>query len=128
VANQSIELAYNYLNLSRFTKRLANPARSTGQALFGFRKPHRASSVIRCLGLAVTIPFAKRRVESIGRPRSVPRPAFGGAMLTLLRACRSARLWAPPDRSSARSGRCDAASLQPEFFGLARMARRFLFT
>src|SRR5882724_3926953 len=45
--------------------------------------------------------------ESIGRPRSVPR------LLGAPTGVAQARLWAPPDCSTARPGRCDAASLQP---------------
>jgi len=48
------------------------------------------------LGLAVTIPRAKKQSKrrAVGQPRSIPRCA-------LLRACRCARLWALPSRSSA---------------------------
>jgi len=59
--------------------------------------------------------------ESSGRAHSVPRPAFGGAMLTLLRVRRVARLRRRPELDGASRPLHRAGSLQPSFFGRPRL-------
>jgi hypothetical protein len=53
--------------------------------------------------------------ESAGRAHSVPRPAFRGAMLTLLRVRRVARLRHRPELDGAFRPRRRAGSWQPSF-------------
>jgi hypothetical protein len=52
-------------------------------------------------------------MESSGRAHSVPRPAFGGAMLTLLRVRRVARLRRRPELDGASRPLHRAGSWQP---------------
>ena len=74
----------------------------------------RASPPIR-----VTIPDAGRRKRRArrapARAHSVPRPAFGGAMLTLLRVGRAARLRRRPELDGASRPLHSAGSWQPSF-------------
>jgi hypothetical protein len=66
------------------------------------------------------MPDARRRkrrmMENSGRAHSVPRPAFGGAMLTLLRVRRVARLRRRPEFDGASRPLRRAGSWQPPFF------------
>ena len=74
----------------------------------------RAAPLVR-----VTIPDAggvAARTESSARAHSVPRPAFGGAMLTLLRVRRVARLRRRPELDGASRPLRRAGSWQPSFF------------
>src|SRR5262249_37789690 len=54
-------------------------------------------------------------MESSGRAHSVPRPAYGGAMLTLLRAHPVARLQRRPELDGASRPLRTAGSWQPSF-------------
>jgi hypothetical protein len=70
-------------------------------------------------------------MESSGRAHSVPRPAFGGAMLTLLRVRRAARLRRRPELDGASRPLRRAGSWQPSFFvvsqaGYAERIRSFV--
>jgi hypothetical protein len=81
----------------------------------------------------VTIPDAGRRryapiTENSGRAHSVPRPAFGGAMLTLLRVRRDARLRRRPELDGAsrplhRAGSWQAFILRVQGWRLAIFLR-----
>jgi hypothetical protein len=55
-------------------------------------------------------------IESSRRAHSVPRPAFGGAMLTLLRVRRVARLRRRPELDGASRPLQRAGSWQPSSF------------
>jgi hypothetical protein len=66
----------------------------------------------------VTIPDAggvAAATENSVRAHSVPRPAFGGAMLTLLRVRREARLRRRPEFDGASRPLRRAGSWQPSF-------------
>jgi hypothetical protein len=54
-------------------------------------------------------------MESSGRAHSVPRPAFGGAMLTLLRVRRAARLRRRPELDGVSRPLYSAGSWHPSF-------------
>jgi hypothetical protein len=64
--------------------------------------------------------------ESSGRAHSVPRPAFGGAMLTLLRVRRAARLRRRPELDGASRPLHRAGSWQPSFASARLVPCHFL--
>jgi len=76
----------------------------------------------------VTIPDAGRRkyrlTESSGRAQSVPRPAFCGAMLTLLRVRRVARLRRRPGSSTALPARFEERAPGSLLFPFGRLPLR----
>ncbi len=66
-------------------------------------------------GRVLLQPKSSALMESSRRAHSVPRPAFGGAMLTLLRVRRAARLRRRPELDGASRPLLRAGSWQPSF-------------